>query len=333
MEGGHGGGAGQGGPRQPARQRQQLLECGDPPGRDQQDAAARPAAARPAATVASPRPFLKWAGGKRRLLPEISAAFPERFGRYFEPFLGGGAVMLHVLHAHPGTACIASDADHDLVAAYGAIRDDVEGIIELLRAHAERFASDGGGGGDYYYRVRAESPSGVAERAARLLFLNRTCFNGLYRTNKSGKFNVPFGGYKNPNIVNAAVLRAASDLLLSARPSIECRDFEAAVGGAERGDLVYMDPPYQPTSPTSFFTHYTRRDFGGGDLERLAAACRALDERGCRVVLSNSDAPEVRRLFAAAGGRWRYRRLSVRRAINSDGAKRSGHSELLIRNY
>ena len=314
-----------GGLRPQAQQRQQqMLERGDPPGR-----AAAPQAA---AAGASPRPFLKWAGGKRRLLPEITAAFPERFGRYFEPFLGGGAVLLRMMAAHPGTACIASDADRDLVVAYGAIRDDVEEVIELLRAHAERYASGDGGGGDYYYRVRAESPSGDAERTARMLFLNRTCFNGLYRTNKSGKFNVPFGGYKNPNIVNAAVLRAASDLLLSARPSITCSDFEEGVGGAERGDLVYMDPPYQPTSPTSF-THYTRRDFGGGDLGRLAAACLALDERGCRVVLSNSDAPEVRRMFAAVGGRWRYRRLSVSRAINSDGAKRGGHSELLIRNY
>lgn len=281
----------------------------------------------------APRPFLKWAGGKRRLLPELSAAFPPRFGRYFEPFLGGGAVMFYVLHAYPGAACVASDADHDLVAAYGEVRDDVEGIIGLLRGHAERYASADGGGGDYYYRVRAESPSGAAERTARLLFLNRTCFNGLYRTNKSGKFNVPFGGYKNPNIVNADVLRDAGALLSSARPSITCRDFEDAVADAGRGDLVYMDPPYQPSSATSSFTHYTRRDFGGGDLWRLAAACRALDERGCSVVVSNSDTPEVRRAFGCAGGGWRYKRLAVRRMINADGAGRSGHSELLIRNF
>ena len=274
-----------------------------------------------------PRPFLKWAGGKRRQLQDISAAFPARFGRYFEPFLGGGAVMFHVLSAHPGSACRASDANPELIATYETMRDGVEDLVRLLQVHAD---GDAAGGRDYYYSVRENVPDGKAERAARMIFLNRTCFNGLYRVNSSGKFNVPFGGRLRPNIVNAAVLRAASALLSSARLSIECADFEDAVAGASEGDLVYMDPPYQPVSATSF-THYTRADFGVGDLVRLAAACRELDGRGCRVLLSNSDTPEVRRLFA--GGPWRYRLLEVNRMINSDGANRRGHRELLIRNY
>lgn len=274
------------------------------------------------------RPFLKWAGGKRRLLPEISAAFPARFGRYFEPFLGGGAVMFHVLSAHPGRECAVSDANPDLIATYETIRDDVELLVRLLQVHADGNAA---GGKDYYYSVREEVPPGKAERAARMLFLNRTCFNGLYRVNNSGRFNVPFGGVRRINIVNADVLRAASALLSSARPSIACADFEDAVAAASAGDLVYMDPPYQPVSATASFTHYTRADFGGGDLERLAAACRELDGRGCRVLLSNSDTPEVRRLFR--GGPWSYRLLNVNRMINSDGAKRRGHRELLIRNF
>ena len=291
---------------------QQLVAAEEPP---------PPAAARP-------RPFLKWAGGKRRLLPEIEAVFPPKFGRYIEPFLGGGAVMFHVLSGRPGTACLASDSNPELVDTYEAIRDGVERLILILERHAKRYAD---GGSDYYYEVRAESPAGKAERAARMLFLNRTCFNGLYRVNGSGRFNVPFGGYRNPAIVNAAVLRAASALLSSAAPSLSCRDFEETVAEASGGDLVYMDPPYQPASPTASFTHYTRADFGRDDLERLAAACRRLDGRGCRVVLSNSDTPEVRRLFG--GGGWKRTRLAVNRVINSDGTKRRGHSELLIRNF
>lgn len=284
-------------------------------------------AAAAAQAPAKPRPFVKWAGGKRLLLPDIVAAFPDGFGRYYEPFLGGGAVMFHVLTGRRGVECSASDSNPDLVATYEAVRDGVERLIRLLEAHAAGYAA---GPKDYYYSVRAGEPTDRDERAARMIFLNRTCFNGLYRVNSSGKFNVPFGGRLRPNIVNAAVLRAASALLSSARPSIACADFEDAVAGASEGDLVYMDPPYQPVSATSF-THYTRDNFGGGDLERLAAACRELDGRGCRVLLSNSDSPEVRRLFA--GGPWRYRRLEVNRMINSDGANRRGHHELLIRNY
>lgn len=281
----------------------------------------------PTAPPRPPRPFLKWAGGKRRLVSDISEAFPAKFGRYFEPFLGGGAVLFHVLSAHPGRACCASDANPELIATYETIRDGVEDLMRLLQVHAD---GDAAGGRDYYYSVRESVPDGKAERAARMIFLNRTCFNGLYRVNSRGKFNVPFGGRLRPNIVNAAVLRAASALLSSARPSIACADFEDAVAGASEGDLVYMDPPYQPVSATSF-THYTRADFGGDDQARLVAACRELDGRGCRVLLSNSDSPEVRRLFA--GGPWRYRRLEVNRMINSDGANRRGHSELLIWNY
>ena len=190
---------------------------------------------------AAPQPFLKWAGGKRRLLPEIAASLPPRFGRYIEPFLGGGAVMFHVLSERPCTACSASDANPELVCTYEAVRDKVEQVIRLLELHAEQYAA---APADFYYAVRSESPAGKAERAARMLFLNRTCFNGLYRVNGGGRFNVPFCRYKSPNIVNACALRAASAILSSAAPSIACRDFEDAAAEASRGDLVYMDPPY-----------------------------------------------------------------------------------------
>ena len=276
----------------------------------------------------APGPFLKWAGGKRRLLPVISSSFPPNFGRYFEPFLGGGAVLFHVLSAYPGKQCSVSDANPDLIAAYETIRDDVEGLIALLSRHAEEYAR---GGKDYYYEVRAASPGGKAERAARLLFLNRTCFNGLYRVNRKGEFNVPFGWYKNPSIVNADMLRAAGSLLSSRPLSIKCGDFGGIVGEASRGDLIYMDPPYQPVSTTASFTSYTMNDFGSVDLERLASVCAELDSRGCYMLFSNSDVPEMRRLFG--GGRWMAARLSVSRMINSDGTKRTGHSELLLKNF
>lgn len=280
------------------------------------------------ASVRPPTSFLKWAGGKRRLLPEITAEFPGEFGRYIEPFLGGGSVLFYVLWSLPGKPCLALDTNPDLIAAYDTIRYNVDGLITLLRGHEDRYRC---GPEEYYYKVRAASPSDKTERAARMLFLNRTCFNGLYRVNSRGEFNVPFGRYANPNIANECVLRAASALLSSKRPSIKCGDFGAVADEASRGDLVYMDPPYYPTSKTASFTMYTRGDFGRRDLERLAGVCDELDSRGCRVLLSNSDVPEVRRLFRA--DRWRIRRLSVSRMINSDGSKRTGHSELLLKNF
>lgn len=280
------------------------------------------------ASVRPPAPFLKWAGGKRRLLPEIASEFPGEFGRYFEPFLGGGSVLFHVLRALPGRPCLALDTNPDLIAAYETIRDNVDLLVELLHGHVEQYRS---GPEEYYYAIRAASPPGKAERAARMLFLNRTCFNGLYRVNSRGEFNVPFGRYARPNIVNERALRAASALLSSSCLSIRRGDFGGVADEASRGDLVYMDPPYHPTSPTAGFTMYTRDDFGGGDLGRLAGVCAELDSRGCRVLLSNSDVPEVRRLFRT--DRWRVRRLSVSRMINSDGSKRTGHSELLLKNF
>ena len=300
-----------------------------PPGRALIYPAARPCpmARNQTDLAAYPSPFLKWAGGKRRLLPDILAAFPAEFGRYYEPFLGGGATLLHMLSERRGTACLASDSNPELISTYEAIRDGVEGVIRLMEEHAARYDT---GPKEYYYAVRDDEPSGRDERAARMLFLNRTCFNGLYRVNSRGKFNVPFGGRLRLNLVNAAKLRAASALLSSPDLSIACADFEDAVAGASAGDLVYFDPPYQPVSATSF-THYAQADFGGGDFARLAAMCRDLDRMGCHVLLSNSDTPEVRRQFV--GEHWRYRRLAVNRMINADAANRTGHHELLIRNF
>jgi len=275
----------------------------------------------------APAPFLKWAGGKRQLLPELRARIPRSFGAYHEPFLGGGAMAFEMISARPGATCSLSDLNSDLVIAYVAVRDRLEGLIDSLRGHAEAYAQDPKA---YYYATRASAPRSMVGKASRLLFLNRTCFNGLYRVNSSGRFNVPMGGYEKPNIVNEGALRAASRALNTSGVTIECADFGSVLRRAERGDFVYLDPPYQPVSRTAAFTGYTSACFGEGDLRRLARACEELASRGCHVLVSNSDTGEVRSAF---GGAWVADEVGARRRINSDGARRSGHVELLIRNY
>lgn len=272
-------------------------------------------------------PFLKWAGGKRQLLPELRARVPRSFGAYHEPFLGGGALAFEMITARPGARCSLSDLNSDLVIAYVAVRDRLEDLLDSLRGHAAAYAQDPKA---YYYATRASAPRSAVGKASRLLFLNRTCFNGLYRVNSSGRFNVPMGGYENPNIVNEESLRAASRALGSRGVTIECADFGSVLRRAERGDFVYLDPPYQPVSRTAAFTGYTSACFGGDDLRRLADACDELASRGCHVLVSNSDTGEVRSAF---GGEWDADEVGARRRINSDGAGRSGHVELLIRNY
>lgn len=278
--------------------------------------------------LAHPRPFVKWAGGKRQLIPVLDGGLPDSFGDYYEPFLGGGALLFHMLARHPGRDFRASDLNADLVLAYGIIRDRPGELIESLREHERRYQRDARA---HYYSVRGREPEGDVERASRLLFLNRTCFNGLYRVNSSGRFNVPLGRYSRPNIVNEAGIRAASVALSSGRVRIGCGDFEEMLAGAGRGDLVYLDPPYQPVSETASFTGYTSRSFAYGELQRLARLCSELDGRGCRVMLSNSDSAGVTDLFE--GPPWRILRVRANRSINSDAGRRSGHHELLIRNY
>lgn len=252
---------------------------------------------------------------------------PPRFGTYHEPFLGGGAMLFRVLEMCPGRTCRASDLNSDLVLAYVAIRDRSEDLISALRAHARGYARDPNA---YYYSVRGASPRSPIAKAARLIFLNRTCFNGLYRVNSKGRFNVPLGRYANPNIANGENIRAVSRVLQSGEVDISCRDFTSVLHDVKRGDLVYLDPPYQPVSDTANFTSYTDRDFGYGDLQRLAGLCTALDKKGARVMLSNSDSEAVSELFPES---WSRQRIAANRSINSDSGGRTGHRELLITNY
>jgi len=278
--------------------------------------------------LVTPKPFVKWAGGKRQLIPILNRNLPESFGTYYEPFLGGGALLFHILYKKNNQKCSVSDLNSDLVLAYTVIRDRPDALIISLKNHEKNYQTDSN---SYYYSVRESNPRSAIEKTSRLIFLNRTCFNGLYRVNSKGKFNVPLGKYTNPNIVNEENIRSVSHILQSNRTSIKCRDFEAVLLDAKKGDLVYFDPPYQPVSTTANFTSYTNKDFTYDDLRRLAELCLRLDSKGCKVLLSNSDSKEVTDIFSEKP--WKVTKIEANRSINSNSKKRTGHFELLIKNY
>lgn len=263
------------------------------------------------------KPFLKWAGGKRKLLPVLSHYFPEEYNAYFEPFLGGGAVFFFL---QPKQA-VLSDDNEDLIELYQVVKERVEDLIIALKAHRNEK--------EYYYDVRAQDPASltVVERAARLIYLNKTCYNGLYRVNRKGRFNVPFGKYKNPLICDEPGLRSASIALRHA--DILACDFQDAVSNAKAGDFIYFDPPYHPLSKTSSFTSYTAKKFDIAEQTRLAHVYQELDRRGCFLMLSNSNTPLIRELYA----QYRIIEVQTHRAINSNGNGRGKITELLIINY
>ncbi len=279
-------------------------------------------------STVTPKPFVKWAGGKRQLIPILNENMPKSFGTYYEPFIGGGALLFHILTDRDDQKCSISDLNSDLVLAYTTIRDRIDDLISSLKSHEKNYQKDSK---SYYYSVRESNPRSEIEKTSRLLFLNRTCFNGLYRVNSKGKFNVPLGRYTNPNIVNEDNLRSVSDILQASKVSIKCRDFGAVLSDAKKGDLVYFDPPYQPVSDTANFTSYTNKDFTDKDLERLADLCNKLDSKGCKVLLSNSDSKQVSDMFSAKP--WKVSKIQANRSINSNSKKRTGHFELLIKNY
>ncbi len=276
----------------------------------------------------TPKPFVKWAGGKRQLIPILSENLPQTMGTYFEPFLGGGALLFHILSERDGQICRISDLNSDLVLTYITIRDKPDELIYSLKNHAKRYQKNSK---SYYYSIRESNPRSAVEKTSRLLFLNRTCFNGLYRVNSKGKFNVPLGRYTNPNIVNEENIRSVSQVLQSRKVSIKCLDFETVLDDAKKDDLVYFDPPYQPVSSTANFTSYTHKSFTYDDLKRLAKLCLKLDSKGCKVMLSNSNSQDVVEMFAEK--QWRLKKIKANRSINSNSKKRTGHFELLIKNY
>ena len=267
------------------------------------------------------RPFLKWAGGKSQLLEQFRPLLPRSgtFGRYFEPFVGSGALFFHL---RPPAAEL-SDVNREIIDCYRAVQKCPEDVILELAKHEHDE--------EHYYSVRADSKRrklGVA--AARTIYLNKTGYNGLYRVNSAGRFNVPMGRYANPGFQSPALfatIRACSRALISAR--LAAGDFADALKGVEKGDFVYLDPPYVPVSETSDFTSYARGGFCWADQERLAGVCADLWRRGAKVMLSNSDTESVRKLYRG----YRIDVVKASRSINSRGAKRGKVQEVVVRNF
>lgn len=263
------------------------------------------------------KPFLKWAGGKTHLLPTLRRCIPQRFKRYFEPFLGGGALFFDL---GPAEAVI-SDSNPELIQCYETVRDSPEELIgELSKLKVSE---------SEFYRIRALRPErlpGVA-RAARFIYLNKTCFNGVYRVNKKGLFNTPFGGYSNVSLANAENLRRASRVLQTA--TLRCGDYSGTLELAQEGDFIYLDPPYLPVGRYSDFKRYTKESFYEADHKRLAEVFRNLSNRRCFVLLSNSYHQKIASLYAG----FHQAPVRVPRYVSCKAQGRGNVSELIIANY
>ena len=273
-------------------------------------------------------PFVKWAGGKSQLIPQIIRLMPVKFTRYFEPFLGGGAVFFHI--ASYNRNAFLSDINTDLINAYKVIRNHVEELIPALNYHQNEYNKSPK---KYYYYLRdCMQVFNKIDTAARFIALNKTCYNGLYRVNKNGLFNVPIGRYKNPIICDADNLRKISVVLKQSGSNLGVSDYKKILlEKAEKDDFIYLDPPFHPVSNTANFTSYTNNGFTLEDQKKLVIIFNELTRRGCKLLLSNSNTEEIRRLYSD------YSHLTevttVNRSINTVASKRVGHTELLIRNY
>jgi DNA adenine methylase len=274
------------------------------------------------------RPFLKWAGGKRQLLPEIRKYVPRAFKTYFEPFVGPGAVLFEL---QPARAVI-NDANEELINCYRVVKSKPKELIELAEKHRLEDSER------HFYEVRARDRNpglgalSDVERAARVIYLNKAGFNGLYRVNRQGHFNVPYRKHKEaPQIVDPEVIRAVSRYLNNARVRIECGGFQEAVVAARAGDFVYFDPPYHPVSKSAAFTSYAPGGFGVAEQEVLKNVCDDLSRRGCHVLVSNSATDFIRNLYGDPR-RYTVREVKARRNINSVGTRRGAVGELLIYN-
>jgi DNA adenine methylase len=272
------------------------------------------------------RPILKWAGGKSRLVPMILSRLPQQIGTYYEPFVGGAAVFFALAAEKRFKRAVLGDKNRDLIDVYKGVKSDVDAVIALLRDYTQRHDET------TYYSTRELDPKklDLAERAARLIYLNKTGYNGLYRVNRQGRFNVPFGRYENPKICNEPRLRAAAEALRGRGVSIQVADFEALSERAEPGDAVYFDPPYVPLTKTASFTGYHSESFGAEAHRRLAGAFEALTRRKVAAVLSNSGGEATQRLYEKKG--IELARVLVSRPINSKSTARGAVAELLVCN-
>lgn len=272
------------------------------------------------------KPFVKWAGGKQQLITQFEEYLPQHINRYFEPFVGGGAIFFHLWNTgRVPNEVFLFDNNKELINTYQVIRDEVDQLIELLAIHQNHHNRD------YYYKIRALDRKDIAlnpvERAARTIYLNRTCYNGLYRVNQKGQFNVPMGRYENPRILHEDTLCVANSALQGVNIGVD--DFECVLEYARVGDFFYFDPPYDPLSKTASFTSYTAGNFRDGDQQRLADAFRQLTKMGCICMLSNSYTPLILDLYQD----FRIETVYATRVINSDANGRGNIKEVVVLNY
>jgi DNA adenine methylase len=264
-----------------------------------------------------PRPFVKWVGGKTQILDELKKSIETFDGRYLEPFVGGGALFFELGFS---TARI-SDTNRELINCYTVVRDHVEPLIETLKEHVYEK--------EYYYKVRALDPDSMdsVNRAARMIFLNKAGYNGLYRVNSKGKFNVPFGRYKNPTICDEENLRGCATALNSIE--VACASFDSVLETAQKGDFIYFDPPYVPVSDTAHFTSYQKNGFSEDDQKHLVEVFDELSHRRIRAMLSNSDVPWVHAHYK----KHNIRVIKARRSVNSKANRRGFVGEVIVTNY
>lgn len=273
-------------------------------------------------------PVVKWVGGKRQIINEIVKYVPKNYSTYYEPFLGGGAVLFEL---QPKTA-VVNDINTELINLYEVIKNNVDELIESLREHERK------NGEVYFYGIREQDRDKEhynlltpIQRASRLIYLNKTCYNGLFRVNKAGQFNTPFGKYKNPNIVNEYTLKAVSNYFNKAQITFTCKDFDEVLKGAKKGAFVYLDPPYDPVSDTASFTGYDKGGFDQNEQIRLKNTCDKLNEKGIKFLLSNSATDFIKGLYK--DDYYIIKTIQAKRAINSKSDKRGEIDEVLVMNF
>lgn len=270
-------------------------------------------------------PILKWVGGKRQLLDSIEPLIPK-CSTYYEPFIGGGAVLFN---RQPDKAVI-NDSNSELINVYLTIKNEPKALIEKLKEHKDNSSED------YFYSIRAldrdkeafENMTNV-ERAARIIYLNKTCYNGLFRVNSAGEFNSPWGRYTNPNITNETTINALHTYFTKANITIKCGDYREALKGIRKGAFVYFDPPYMPISSSASFTGYTAGGFGEEEQIALKEQCDILNAKGIKFLLSNSSCPFIEDLYKD----YIIEHVNAKRAINDNPEKRGEIKEVLVRNY
>lgn len=269
-------------------------------------------------------PIVKWVGGKRQLISEISKFIPKKFNKYYEPFIGGGAVLFHL---QPKEAVI-NDVNEELINMYKVIKDNLEELIYDLKQHKIE--------SDYFYDLRELDRDknkydklNPVQRASRIIYLNKTCYNGLFRVNRAGEFNTPWGNYKNPNVVNEITLKAVSNYLNKSNITLLNKDFSKSLKGIKKGSFVYFDPPYDPVSTSASFTGYSKGGFDKEEQIRLKNIVDQLNNMDVKILLSNSNTPFIMDLYKD----YKIEIVQAKRAINSKADLRGEVEEVLVRNY